>query len=503
MAIDVNLRNYARRLRKATLSVSASLNPPAPFSTNYSHRLKAEENFFSGCQDANQLPEIYGYWSNTYLRPQLEQFGFSHPEAMYSHYFAEGYQASSRPRRTLVSIGAGNCETEVRLAEDLIRRGHLEFVIECVELNAGLLQQGSELAQRKGVAEHIVMVCSDFNSWSPTTTYDGVLANSSLHHVLNLEGLLGAIKASLEPTGYFVTSDMIGRNGHMRWPEALEIVHEYWRELPKQYTYNHLLKRYESLYENWDCSVDGFEGIRAQDILRLLIDCFEFDLFVPFANVIDPFIDRTFGPNFHSNVTFDMAFIDRLHARDHAEIMRGAIKPTHILAAMRTGPTGKTLIIDGLTPEFCVRLPEKRPAPFRELKMESIALTPPANRDASPPVSRVDYTDMWWNPQESGWGISIHHHRNDRLLAIWCVHGQDGRPIWYLLQPGQWTGPSTFVGPIYMTMGPCVDAPYASRPVSTRCVGSGTLEFVDHSNGTLSYSLDGNGGQKKICRMGF
>ena len=490
-------------MRRGATRESASLSSTAPSPTNYSHRLKAEAEFYSGCQDANQLPEIYGYWSNKHLRPQLERFGFSHPEAMCSHYFAKSYRASTRPRRNFASIGAGNCETEVRLAEDLIRRGHCEFIIECVELNAKLLQQGLEFAKRKGVAEHIVTVCSDFNSWTPKTTYDGVFANNSLHHVLNLEGLLGAIKASLEPTGNFVTSDMIGRNGHMRWPEALEIVHEYWRELPKQYTYNHLLKRYESEYENWDCSVDCFEGIRAQDILRLLIDCFEFDLFIPFANIIDPFIDRTFGPNFHCNVAFDTAFIDRVNARDYAEIMRGAIKPTHILAAMRTGPPGPTLLIEGLTPKFCIRLPEKRPLPFRELKLESIALTAPANYEAAPPVARIDYTDMWWNPQEPGWGISVHHHRNDRLVAIWCVYRNDGSPIWYLLQSGQWTGPSTFVGPIYLTMGPSIDAQHASRPVSTRCVGTGTLEFSDHTHGTLSYSLEGNAGQKTVCRMGF
>jgi SAM-dependent methyltransferase len=499
----VNLRNYARRIRLTALRMGAPAVATVSSSASYSHRLKAEEGFFSGCQDANQLPDIYSYWSNKYLRPQLEPFGFSHPEAMYSHYFAEAYKASPRTRRTFVSIGAGNCETEVRLAEDLVRCHHLEFVIECVELNSELLQQGLDLSKRKGVADHVVAVRSDFNKWKPTTTYDGVLANNSLHHVLNLEGLLGAIKASLSPTGFFVTSDMIGRNGHMRWPEALEIVHEFWRELPKRYTYNHLLKRYESLYENWDCAIDGFEGIRAQDILRMLIDRFEFDLFLPFSNVIDPFIDRTFGHNFDSSVAWDTNFIDRVHARDRAEIMRGAIKPTHILAAMRTGTRGRTSIVDGLTPEFCIRLPDKRPVPFRALKIEPIARSPLADEVAVSKDAFIDYTDMWWDPQESGWGISIHHHRNNRLIAVWCVYAPDGKPIWYLLRPGEWTDVTTFVGPISITTGPSVDAPYSSQEVVTRNVGIATLAFSDRSHGTLSYTLDGKCGQKKICRLIF
>ena len=88
---------------------------------------------------------------------------------------------------------------------------------------------------------------------------------------------------------------MIGRNGHQLWPEALEIVHEFWRQLPERYRYNRALKRYEELYENWDCSLESFEGIRAQDILPLLLEYFHFQLFVGCGNVIDPLPSYTEG----------------------------------------------------------------------------------------------------------------------------------------------------------------------------------------------------------------
>ena len=60
----------------------------------YARRVKAETKFFSGCQDANELPVIYQYWSNKFLRPKLEQFGFPHPEAVFCHYLSEAYVAS-------------------------------------------------------------------------------------------------------------------------------------------------------------------------------------------------------------------------------------------------------------------------------------------------------------------------------------------------------------------------------------------------------------------------
>jgi hypothetical protein len=148
---------------------------------------------------------------------------------------------------------------------------------------------------------------------------------------------------------------MIGRNGHMRWPEALEVVDAFWKELPDTCKYNHMLKRHEPQYINLDCSEQGFEGIRAQDILPLLTERFEFDLFVPFGNVIDIFVDRSFGHNFDANARWATDFIDRVHKLDQELLEAGKLKPTHMYAAMRVTKVAKPRIYKHLTPEFCVR----------------------------------------------------------------------------------------------------------------------------------------------------
>jgi hypothetical protein len=41
-----------------------------------------------------------------------------------------------------------------------------------------------------------------------------------------------------------------------------------------------------------------------------MIECFDFELFLAYANVIDIFVDRTFGDNFDSNNERDRSFID-------------------------------------------------------------------------------------------------------------------------------------------------------------------------------------------------
>ena len=67
-----------------------------------------------------------------------------------------------------------------------------------------------------------------------------------------------AIRTGLRESVEFDTSEMIGRNGHMRWPEALERVQAYWKELPEPYRRNRLMRRYEEKYINHDCAIQGF-----------------------------------------------------------------------------------------------------------------------------------------------------------------------------------------------------------------------------------------------------
>ena len=83
-----------------------------------------------------------------------------------------------------------------------------------------MLERGRIAAAGAGVSGHLEFVQSDINSWVPARQYDAAITNQFLHHVVNLEGLFAQIKRSLRPGGYFVISDMIGRNGHQRWPRS-------------------------------------------------------------------------------------------------------------------------------------------------------------------------------------------------------------------------------------------------------------------------------------------
>ena len=182
-----------------------------------------------------------------------------------------------------------------------------------------------------------------------------MIANQSLHHVVALETLFDEIKRSLRPEGYFITSDMIGRNGHQRWPEAFRAVQRFWKELPVEYRHNRTFERYEEEYLEHDCSIEGFEGIRAQDILPLLVERFDFHLFVAFGNIVNVFLDRRFGPNFDAGADWDRGFIDRVHAFDEEGLRRGELTPTQMFAVLTTEPCSEHLSSRGLTPAECIR----------------------------------------------------------------------------------------------------------------------------------------------------
>ena len=115
----------------------------------------------------------------------------------------------------------------------------------------------------------------------------------------------------------------------------------------------------------------------------------------------------------------------------------------------------------------------------------------------------VDYTDHWWDPLESGWGISIDQHPSNRLFAVWFVYSQAGLPVWYTLQPGVWTSPTVYTGPVYKTTGPYFGGPFDSSLVSISLVGTATLSFTDYTTATFSYTVEGVSGSKPITRLPF
>jgi len=115
----------------------------------------------------------------------------------------------------------------------------------------------------------------------------------------------------------------------------------------------------------------------------------------------------------------------------------------------------------------------------------------------------TDYSDLWWNPNESGWGLSITQHSDNVLFGAWYLYDDSGRPTWIVMPGGAWSSPTTFTGDLYSASGPDPTGSFNPSLVSRTRVGTATLTFSDAQNGKLTYTVNGVAGSKTIQRQVF
>jgi hypothetical protein len=120
---------------------------------------------------------------------------------------------------------------------------------------------------------------------------------------------------------------------------------------------------------------------------------------------------------------------------------------------------------------------------------------------ASGAIPGVDYTDLWWNPAESGWGMSIAQQGSVMFLA-WYVYDSNGKPMWYVASNCAVSGAGC-TGTLYRTTGPAFGPVFDPTRIQVFSVGTATLSFSDADHGTLSYTVDGVPGTKSITRQLF
>lgn len=117
----------------------------------------------------------------------------------------------------------------------------------------------------------------------------------------------------------------------------------------------------------------------------------------------------------------------------------------------------------------------------------------------------TDLTDLWWNADESGWGVTATHQREVVFLTFF-VYGIDNRATFYTATTS-YTGANSqgaliFTGPMYQTTGPWLGSFFNPAAVGARQVGTATFTaFI--SDATLTYSVDGTFVSKSLTRQTF
>ena len=118
-------------------------------------------------------------------------------------------------------------------------------------------------------------------------------------------------------------------------------------------------------------------------------------------------------------------------------------------------------------------------------------------------LAGTDYSDLWWNPSESGWGAGI-QRQDDVIFLTLFVYAADGTGTWFVAPDVTLQGPegasSSWSGALYRATGPGFATAFDGN-VQPTVVGTANLDFAGPTSGTLRYVVNGVQVTKQITRM--
>jgi hypothetical protein len=119
-------------------------------------------------------------------------------------------------------------------------------------------------------------------------------------------------------------------------------------------------------------------------------------------------------------------------------------------------------------------------------------------------TTATNFQDLWWNADESGWGVNVTHQDNT-LFATLFTYDAAGKGLWLVMSSGTKQADGSYSGTLYRTAGPAFDSipftPIGSSDITS--VGTRRLAFSDGVTGTLTYTYNGSTVTKQIKRQEF
>src|SRR5215470_13096360 len=137
-----------RQLRPPVRKFVRALFP----SLQHASRMQTEIDTYAGVENVHDLPAIAHYWSEKYVVPMFIPFGFRSSPDFFRTYIAKACANKTEQIVSILSVGAGNCTTELDIAGWLREQGIENYAFECFDINPQMLKRAQSSASEKGLA---------------------------------------------------------------------------------------------------------------------------------------------------------------------------------------------------------------------------------------------------------------------------------------------------------------------------------------------------------------
>lgn len=119
----------------------------------------------------------------------------------------------------------------------------------------------------------------------------------------------------------------------------------------------------------------------------------------------------------------------------------------------------------------------------------------------TPGVVNPNYTDLWWNASESGWGMNL-NHQGDTIFATIFTYASDRQNLWLVGTALAKQPNGSYAGALYRSTGPAFNAqPWGAYQLTQ--VGTISLTFAGPDSGTLVYTVNGVTVSKVVTRQRY
>jgi hypothetical protein len=198
-----------------------------------------------------------------------------------------------------------------------------------------------------------------------------------------------------------------------------------------------------------------------------------------------------FGPNTYQGAMYRM--VGPALGADRFDSSKVRATPAGV-GGFHFDPAGDSLFFHGSRPENGL---DTR---YKSITQAIFADPMPVCTEGLTPAAVPNYQGMWWNPEESGWGLHL-THQGDILFAIWFTYDTAGKATWLVMTATRAASANTYSGAVYRGSGPAYRAvSYEQTAVTATVVGKATLAFSGRDDGAFAYSVDGVQQTKIITR---